>query len=72
MPWYIQIVLALFMIVIYIAIFMGILTSSNSSDKRTFYSFGVGMFSAILLIFWIFQYSTYHTIIYWRIVELFK
>lgn len=72
MPWYIQIILAVFMVVLYIATFMGILTSPNSSDKRIFYSLGVGIFSALLLIFWIFQYSTYHTIIYWRIVELFK
>lgn len=72
MPWYIQIILTLFMVVLYIAISMGILTSSKFSDRRLFYSLGIGMFSSFLLIFWIFQYSTYNTIIYWRIVELFK
>ena len=60
------------MVILYITLFMGILTSSNSSDRRLFYSLGIGMFSLFLLIFWIFQYSTYNTIIYWRIVELFK
>lgn len=71
MSWYIQIVLALFMVILYITVYMGILTSSNFSDRRVFYSLGVGMFSTLLLIFWIFQYSTHHTVIYWRIVELF-
>ena len=32
----------------------------------------IGIFSLFLLIFWMCQYSTYHTIIYWRIIELFK
>lgn len=72
MPWFIQLIMAIFMIILYIAIFMGLYTSSSYSDKRIFHSLGIGMFSAFLLIFWIFQYSTYHTIIYWRIVELFK
>lgn len=51
---------------------MGMYTSSSYSDKRIFYSFGIGTYSTLLLLFWILQYSIHHTIIYWRIIELFK
>lgn len=72
MSLHIQIALALLMIILYVAIFRGLQISSSSLDRQLFYSFGIGIFSALLLIFWIFQYSTYNTIIYWRIIELFK
>lgn len=61
MPWFIQLIIAIFMIILYIAIFMGMYTNS---DKRIFYSFGIGTYSTLLLLFWILQYSIYHTIIY--------
>lgn len=44
MPWFIQLIMAIFMIILYIAIFMGMYTSSSYSDKRIFYSFGIGIF----------------------------
>lgn len=72
MPWFIQLIMAIFMIILYIVIFMGVCTSSSYLDKRLFYSFGIGMYSTLLLLFWILQYSIHNTIIYWRIVELFK
>jgi len=72
MPWFIQLIMAIFMIILYIAIFMGMYTSSSYSDKRILYSFGIGTYNTLLLLFWILQYSIHHTIIYWRIIELFK
>lgn len=72
MPWFIQLIMAIFMIILYIVISMGLYTSSNYLDKRLFYSVGIGMYSVLLLSFWILQYSIHHTIIYWRIIELFK
>lgn len=72
MPWFIQLIIAIFMIKLYIAIFMGLYTSSSYSVKRLFYSFGIGTYSTLLLLFWILQYSIHHTILYWRVVELFK
>ena len=72
MPWFIQLIMAIFMIILYIAIFMGMYTSSSYSDKRILYGFGIGTYSTLLLLFWILQYSIHHTIIYWRIIELFK
>lgn len=72
MPWHIQITVALFMIVLYIAIYRELQVNPNFLDRQLFYSLGIGLFSAFLLIFWILQYSVHHTIIYWRIVELFK
>lgn len=71
MPWFIQLIMAIFMIILYIAIFMGLYTSSNYSDKRLFYSFGIGTYSTLLLLFWV-LHSIHHTILYWRVVELFK
>lgn len=63
MPWFIQLIMA---------IFMGMYTSSSYSDKQILYSFGIVTYSTLLLLFWILQYSIHHTIIYWRIIELFK
>lgn len=63
MPWFIQLIMA---------IFMGMYISSSYLDKRILYSFGIGTYSTLLLLFWILQYSIHHTIIYWRIIELFK
>lgn len=72
MPWFIQLIMAVFMIILYIAISIGSQTIPNYSDKRLFYSFGIGTYIALLLIFWIYQYSIHHTILYWRVVEFFK
>lgn len=72
MLWFIQLIMAIFMIILYIAIFMGMYTSSSYSDKQILYSFGIGTYSTLLLLFWILQYSIHRTIIYWRIIELFK
>lgn len=49
MPWFIQLIMAIFMIILYIAIFMGMYTSSSYSDKRILYSFGIGTYSTLLL-----------------------
>ena len=59
------------MAIIYIVISRDLRTNPKSLDRQLVYSLGVGMFSLFLLIFWLFQYSIYHTIIYWRIVKLF-
>lgn len=72
MIWIIQLMIAIFMTVLYISISKELRINSNVLDRRLIYSLGLGMFSSLLFIFWIYQYSTYHTIIYWRIVELFK
>ena len=72
MPWFIQLMIAVFMIVLYINISKELRSNSNVLGKRLVYSLGLGMFSSLLFIFWIYQYSTHHTIIYWRIIELFK
>lgn len=72
MPWFIQLIIAIVMITLYISISKVLCTNFNFLDKRLFCSLGIGMFSLFLLIFWMCQYNTHHTIIYWRIVELFK
>ena len=72
MPWFIQLMIVVFMTVLYISISKELRSNSNVLDRRLVYSLGLGMFSSLLFIFWIYQYSTHHTIIYWRIVELFK
>lgn len=72
MPWFIQLIMAIFMIVLYIAISRGLHTSSSYLDRQLFYSLGIGMYITFLLIFWIYQYSIHHTILYWRVVEFFK
>ena len=72
MPWFIQLIIAIVMITLYISISKVLGTNSSFLDKRLFGSLGIGMFSLFLLIFWMCQYSTHHTIIYWRIIELFK
>ena len=72
MPWHVQITVALFMVVLYIAIYRGSQVSRNFLDRQLFFSLGIGLFIAFFLIFWILQYSIHHTIIYWRIIELFK
>ena len=72
MTWIIQLMIAVFMTVLYISISKELRNNSNVLDRRLIHSLGLGMFSLLLFIFWIYQYSTYHTIIYWRIVELFK
>lgn len=59
------------MAIIYIVISRDLRTNPKSLDRQLVYSLGVGMFSLFLLIFWLFQYSIHHTIIYWRIVKLF-
>ena len=72
MTWIIQLMMAVVMTVLYISISKELRNSSDILDKRLIHSLGLGMFSSLLFIFWIHQYSTHHTIIYWRIVELFK
>lgn len=44
MPWFIQLIMAIFMIILYIAIFMGMYTSSSYLDKRILYSSEIGIF----------------------------
>ena len=72
MFWFIQLMIAVFITVLYINISKELRSNSNVLGKRLVYSLGLGMFSSLLFIFWIYQYSTHHTIIYWRIIELFK
>ena len=72
MPWFIQLIIAIVMITLYISISKVLCTNSNVLDRQLIHSLGLGMFSSLLFIFWIHQYSTHHTIIYWRIIELFK
>ena len=60
------------MIIPYIVISRELRVNSNFLDRQLFYCFGVGMFISLLIIFWVLQYSIHHTILYWRIVELFK
>ena len=72
MLWFIQLMIAVFITVLYISISKELRSNSNVLDRRLIYSLGLGMFSSLLFIFWIYQYSTHHTIIYWRIIELFK
>lgn len=72
MFWFIQLMIAVFMTVLYINISKELSSNSNVLGRRLIYSLGFGMFSSLLFIFWIYQYSTHHTIIYWRIIELFK
>lgn len=72
MLWFIQLMTAVFMTVLYISISKELRNKSNVLDRRLIYSLGLGMFSSLLVIFWIHQYNTHNTIIYWRIIELFK
>ena len=72
MTWVIQLMIAVFMTVLYISISKELRTNSNVLDRQLIHSLGLGIFSSLLFIFWTYQYSTHHTIIYWRIVELFK
>lgn len=72
MCWHIQLIAAILMVIFYIAIFIAAHATSNHLVRQLYYSLGVGMFSILFLIFWMFQYSIHHTILYWRITELFK
>lgn len=72
MTWIIQLMIAVFMTVLYISISKELRNNSNILDRRLIYSLGLGMFSSLLFIFWIHQYDVHHTILYWRIVEFFK
>lgn len=72
MPWLTQLITAVFMVIFYIAVFIAAHATSNLLVKGLYYSLGAGMFGMLFLIFWMFQYSIHHTILYWRIVELFK
>ena len=60
------------MVMLYITIFKELHTNSNFFDRQLYYSLGVGISITLLIIFWILQYSIHDTIIYWRIIELFK
>lgn len=68
MTWIIQLMIAVFMTVLYISVSKELRINSNVLDRRLIHSLGLGMFSSLLFIFWIHQYSTHHTIIYWRII----
>ena len=72
MPWFFQLIMAIFMVMLYITIFKELRTNSNFFNRQLYYSLGVGMSITLLIIFWILQYSIHNTIIYWRIIELFK
>ena len=72
MTWIIQLMIAIFMIVLYISVSKDVRINSNVLDRQLIHRLGLGMFRSLLFIFWIHQYSTYHTIIYCRIVELFR
>ena len=72
MPWFFQLIMAIFMVMLYITIFKELRTNPNFFNRRLYYSLGVGMSITLLIIFWILQYSIHNTIIYWRIIELFK
>lgn len=60
------------MMILYITVSRELRINSNFLDRQLFYSLGIGIFISLLIIFWILQYSIHHTILYWRIVELFK
>lgn len=72
MCWHIQLEAAILMVIFYIVIFIAAHATSNHLVRLLYYSLGVGMFSTLFLIFWTIQYSIHHTILYWRITELFK
>ena len=72
MSWYTQLIIAMSMVIFYITIFRELRNNSNFLYRRLLNSFGIGMFSLLLMIFWTYQYSIHNTIIYWRIIELFK
>lgn len=71
MPWSIQLIIAVCIITLYIA-FKELCPNSNHLARLLYYSLGVGMFSTLFLVFWLLQYNEHNTIIYWRIIELFK
>ena len=72
MPWFFQLIMTIFMVMLYTTIFKELHTNPNFLNRRLYYSIGVGMSITLLIIFWILQYSIHNTIIYWRIIELFK
>lgn len=72
MPWYIQLIVAIFIVMFYSFVLRELRNNSNFLYKRLLNSFGIGIFSLLLIIFWSYQYSIHNTIIYWRIIELFK
>lgn len=72
MSWYIQLIVAIFMVMFYSFVSRELRNNSNFLYRRLLNSFGIGMFSLLLMIFWTYQYSIHNTIIYWRIIELFK
>ena len=53
MTWIIQLMIAVFMTVLYISISKELRNNSNILDRRLIYSLGLGMFSSLLFIFWI-------------------
>ena len=72
MPWNIQLMVAIFMVMFYSFVLRELRNNSNFLYKLLLNSFGIGIFSLLLIIFWSYQYSIHNTIIYWRIIELFK
>lgn len=51
MTWIIQLMIAIFMIVLYISISKELRINSNILDKQLIHSLGLGMFSSLLFIF---------------------
>lgn len=72
MSWFIQLTIAIIMIVFYIVISIELHVNPNLLDRQFLHSLGIGIFTTLLLIFWVLQYKEHNTFIYWRIVELFK
>lgn len=72
MSWFVQFTIAIIMIVFYIVISIELHVNPNLLDRQLLHSLGIGMFTTLFLIFWVLQYKEHNTLIYWRIIELFK
>lgn len=51
MTWIIQLMIAVFMTVLYISVSKELRINSNVLDRRLIHSLGLGMFSSLLFIF---------------------
>lgn len=72
MIWSIQLIIVVCIITFYIVIIIELHTDPSFLNRQLFYSLGIGVFSTLLIMFWILQYSIHHTILYWRIIKLFE
>ena len=66
-----KILLGIIIIVLYI-IFKRLLNETQDRYKVLYISTGLGIFTTIWILLWALNIAKYNTIIYWRIVELFK